>query len=138
MRAPNPSPSTRAFWAAVAADRPEFPVCDSCGAWHDYPRPWCRECGHDGLTLRASTGGGVVVAGTDIYPLATGGPASEARDFTYLLVDLDDGFRLGAIGLGFDRGDGMIGSRVCLVTWRDPREDDTAGSILAFRPDDSQ
>lgn len=53
---PEPTPTTRPFWDALAEDRISIQRCDSCGAWVFYPRARCTTCLSDALGWHDITG----------------------------------------------------------------------------------
>lgn len=46
---PEPTPTTRPYWDALADDRILVPRCTACGAWIFYPRARCTTCLSDTL-----------------------------------------------------------------------------------------
>ena len=57
---PEPTPTTRPFWNALAEDRMQLQHCPQCDHWVHYPRSRCPRCLGDRLQWRHVPGTGVV------------------------------------------------------------------------------
>jgi uncharacterized protein len=99
-------PLADAFWQGCDSGALRFRRCEACGRAQFPPRPFCTRCG--GVTRwEVSEGRGTVYTATRVLRAPTPEFAAFAP-YDILLVDLDEGFRmmaLGAPGLG-------IGTRV--------------------------
>ncbi|WP_127600702.1 Zn-ribbon domain-containing OB-fold protein [Nitratireductor alexandrii] len=63
--------------------------CGACGAYQFAPRVLCTSCGSDALAWQDASGQGVVYAATTICQKPERG-----GDYSYVLVELDEGVRM--------------------------------------------
>lgn len=99
--APHATPETAPYWAAAARDTLLIKQCESCGAFHFYPRALCPFCFSDRTVWRVAAGTGTIYSFSVLrrvpvpYALAyvslTEGPAMMTN-----IVDCDlDAIRIG-------------------------------------------
>ncbi len=48
---PTIEPETQPFWDGAAAEKLVIQRCDACGVWQYYPRPFCKVCWSDEVSL---------------------------------------------------------------------------------------
>ncbi|HYF09220.1 MAG TPA: Zn-ribbon domain-containing OB-fold protein [Acetobacteraceae bacterium] len=78
------------FWAAVAEERLDLPVCEDCGTAHLYPRSRCPACGGARLAWRGASGRGEIYSFSVVHRAPTPAFAAEVP-YTVAIVRLAEG-----------------------------------------------
>ena len=108
---PKPSAETRSFWDAIERDALTYQVCEACGKVASYPRSVCGHCHSTRLSMRPSSGRGVIKTWTRAHRAAT--PAfKDHLPYVISLVDLEEGFPVMANVTGVYAGQVAIGDAV--------------------------
>lgn len=60
LAAPNVDPETEGYWNGARDGKLLVRYCNSCDAYHHYPRTICPRCGSDNTEYRENAGTGVI------------------------------------------------------------------------------
>ncbi|MBM3343618.1 MAG: Zn-ribbon domain-containing OB-fold protein [Betaproteobacteria bacterium] len=64
---PSPNALTAPYWEAALNGELELPRCETCAAFHFYPRTTCPHCGSQNLAWHAVSGRGEVYSFTVVH-----------------------------------------------------------------------
>lgn len=121
-------PTMAPYWEAARRHELAAQLCEQCGAWQFYPRPFCLECWSDSVRWAPTAGTGTVYSATTVHRRIV-----PHLDPPYIvgIVELDEGPRLVTNLVG---GDCPIGARVT-VRWRE--REDGLPPVPEFEPADA-
>lgn len=111
---------TRPYWEAAKQGRLLIKRCNSCGAVHHYPRPFCPACWSEDVAWQQASGRGTLYTYSIVFrnDLA---PFNEWGTYVPAIVELEEGPRLMTNIVGADPGELAVGMSV-EVDFRDLTE----------------